>query len=190
MEYIVGFVLALFKIALQATAYATILLWIVSLISRKVLIIRNLIVNIDGWEFWQCGFVVVYVGLFLFSLTYWGDHGLGDSVRLPLGYGEEIVELNGTETLFEGKAPFMVSDMGGAQSVNRFQVTDETLCGQAERTSYFTYNMATKTSRVFADAQAYSAYAASHGLPPSEDFQPFWKHYQRYWGGWRFWLLA
>ncbi|RZK29512.1 MAG: hypothetical protein EOO63_08905 [Hymenobacter sp.] len=184
MEYLAGFIFTLFKIAIQSGLYATAALWLVGLTSTLKRI------GYDGWQIWQRLFVVAYAALFLFSCTYWGDHGLGDSKRLPLGHGEEIVELNGNETSFMGRAPFMVSDMGGTQQLNKFQVVDDILCGQAEQTAYFTYNLATKESRVFTDSLTYNAYAAPRGLPPSSEFQSFGKHYIRYWGGWRFWLLA
>lgn len=190
MEYLFGFVCTLFKIAIQAGLYATFALWLVGLVASRYPNNALRRTRYDGWEIWQRIFVIVYVALFLFSCTYWGDHGLGDSARLPLGHGEEIVELNGTETSFEGRNPFIVSDMGGAQQVDKFQVADEILCAQAEGKHYFTYNLATKESRVFADSLDYNGYAALRGLPASTEFQSFWKHYKRYWAGWRFWLLA
>lgn len=64
------------------------------------------------------------------------------------------------------------------------------LYGQASDKSYFVYNLITKEQQHFADGSAYNAYAVSLGLPPSGELESFWKQYGRYWGGWRFWLLA
>jgi len=190
MEYLFGFVFTLIKIALQASAYATAATWLVGLAAarRPTSVLKHL--GRDGWQVWQRSFMVACVVLFGFSCTYWGDHGLGDSARLPLGHGEELVALNGDETYFTGQTPFGVSDMGGAQQIDKFRVADEILCGQAEQTAYFSYNLATKEHRVFADSLAYNAYAISHGLPASHELETFWQQYRRYWGGWRFWLLA
>jgi hypothetical protein len=190
MEYLLALVFTLFKIAIQAGIYATLVGWLLRLVTSQHPTNSLGQATQPSHLLWKCHFVVVYMVLFLFSCTYWGDHGLGDSARLPLGHGEEITELNGTETFFEGRVPFRIADMAGAQQVAKFQVTDEILCGQAEETFYFTYNLATKENLVFADAQEYNAYAAPHGLPASSELTPFWQQYKRYWGGWRFWLLA
>ncbi|GAA4501613.1 hypothetical protein GCM10023172_23750 [Hymenobacter ginsengisoli] len=191
MEYLFGFICTLFKIAIQAGLYVTAALWLTGLAARRpTSLVKLKRMGYAGWQLWRRLFVVTYMALFVFSCTYWGDHGLGDSARIPLGHGEEMSELNGTDTYFEPKAPFVISDMGGAQQIDKFKVVDDILCGQAEETRYFTYNLVTKQSRVFADSLAYNAYAAPRGLPPSGELESFWKQYSRYWGGWRFWLLA
>lgn len=190
MEYLAGFVFTLFKIAVQAGVYATVLLWLLGRLAahRPARLVKR--INYDGWHLWRILFGGVYAALFLFSCTYWGDHGLGDSARLPLGYGEEMAEINGTETYFTAAVPFKVSDMAGAQDIAKFKVANDILCAQAEETHYFAYNLATKENQVFADAQAYNAYAGPRGLPASGELETFWRQYGRYWGGWRCWLLA
>jgi hypothetical protein len=190
MEYLFGFLFTLFKIAIQASLYATAARWLAQRADARQ--VNNALVRASrhGRQFWQRSFVVAYVALFLFSCTYWGDRGLGDSARIPLGHGEEMSEINGNETSFDGSKPFIVSDMAGDQQVDRFQIANEVLCAQAEQKRYFTYNLVTKEHHVFADSLEYSAYAVPRGLPPINEFQSFWKHYKRYWGGWRFWLLA
>ncbi|MGI4761476.1 MAG: hypothetical protein ACRYF0_12250 [Janthinobacterium lividum] len=190
MEYLFGLVFTLFKIAIQASFYATAARWLAQLADARQLDNALVRASRQKRQFWRRGFVVAYAALLLFSCTYWGDHGLGDSARIPLGHGEEMSEINGTETYFTAKAPFTVADMDGAQEITKFQVADEVLCGHAEQTSYFSYNLVTKEHHVFADSIEYNAYAVAHGLPASGELQPFWKHYRRYWGGWRFWLLA
>jgi hypothetical protein len=190
MEYLFGFIFTLFKIAIQASFYATAATWLIGLATTRYPNSALRRIGYDGWLVWQHSYFVAFIGLFLFSCTYWGDHGLGDSARIPLGHGEEMSEINGNETFFEGGKPFMVSDMAGSQQVDKFQVANNVLCAQAERKRYFIYNLATKKSRVFTDSLEYNAYAAPRGLPASNKLQSFWRHYKRYWGGWRFWLLA
>lgn len=190
MEYLFGFVFTLLKIAIQASFYAALacgLAWLTNTLPANN---ARLWASRQGWRLWQRSFVVAYAALFLFSCTYWGDHGLGDSARIPLGHGEEMQQINGTDAYFEGSMPFTVSDMAGSQQVDKFQVADEILCAQAERPFYFTYNLVTKEHHVFTDSLTYSAYATPRGLPPSSELQSFWKQYNHYWGGWRFWLLA
>ncbi|RZK29077.1 MAG: hypothetical protein EOO63_09825 [Hymenobacter sp.] len=141
----------------------------------------------DRRNFWQRSFIVAYAGLFLFSFTYWGDHGLGDSARLPIGHGEEIVEINSMAAYFEASVPITLPT--DAPIVDRFRVASDVLCGRAGE-SYFTYDLATKQQQLFADSQEYNAYARLHSLPGASELQSFRKAYASYWGGWRFWLLA
>jgi hypothetical protein len=185
MEYLFGFVFKLFKIAIQAALYATAVRWLAQQADARQL--NNALVRASrhGRQFWRRSFVVTYVALFLFSCTYWGDHGLG-SARLPLGYGEAMEEID-TNAYFEASAPFKLPT--DEPWVDKFQVADDILCGQASDKSYFIYNLATKENQLFGDAQEYNAYAIPRGLPASGKLESFWKQYSRFWNGWRFWLL-
>jgi hypothetical protein len=185
MEYLFGLVFTLFKIAIQASVYATVARWLARQADARL--VDNVLVRASrqGRQFWRRSFAVAYGALFVFLCTYWGNRGLG-SARIPLGHGEAIEEID-TEAYFEASAPFRETN---EQWVNEFQIADDTLCGQAGDKSYFIYNLATKAHQLFGDAQEYNAYAAPRGLPLSSKFESFGKHYSRYWGGWRFWLLA
>jgi hypothetical protein len=186
MKYLFSFVFKLVKIAIQASLYAMAARWLAQQADARQ--IDNVLVRAsrNGRQFWQRSFVVAYVTLFLFSCTYWGDHGLG-SARLPLGYSESIEEID-TEAYFEASVPFKLRT--DEPWVSEFQVADRILCGQASDKSYFIYNLATKENRLFDNAHEYNVYAIAHGLPASGKLESFWKQYSRYWGGWRFWLLG
>jgi hypothetical protein len=188
MEYLFGFVCTLIKIALQASVYASVLHWLARLADARLVNYPLVRASRDKRRFWRRSFAIAYGGLFLFSCTYWGDHGLGDHARLPIGHGEAIEELNGIETYFEAETPLKVAT--DQPFIDRFQVAGDVLCGQASDKSYFAYNLITKEQQSFADSLAYSTYATPRGLAPISEFQSFWKQYSRYWGGWRFWLLA
>ena len=131
---------------------------------------------------------MAYAGLFLFSCTYWGNHGLGDSARIPLGHGEAIEETNGAEAYFDAEVPLQLST--DQPFIAKFQVADDVLCGQANDNSFFVYSLITKEQQHFANEREYNAYAKPRGLAVSGELQSFWKQYGYYWGGWRFWLLA
>ncbi|MBO2009913.1 hypothetical protein [Hymenobacter negativus] len=126
--------------------------------------------------------------MFVFSFTYWGNHGLGDYARIPLGNGEAMQEINGMEAYFETDVPLELSS--DQPFIDSFQVADDVLCGQANDKTFFTYNLVTKQQRHFGDAQEYATYATQHGLPAVREFKSFGAHYSSYWSGWRFWLLA
>ena len=186
MEYIFGFFFTLFKIAIQASLYATLVRWLAQRADARQ--VDNALVRASrqSKQFWRRSFMVAYGALFVFSCTYWGDHGTG-SARLPLGHGEAMNEVD-TEAYFEASVPFKLPT--DSPWVSEFKVADEVLCGQASDKSYFIFNLATKENRLFGDAAEYNAYAAPRGLPASSELESFWEQYKRYWGGWRFWLLA
>jgi hypothetical protein len=188
MEYLFGFVLTLLKIAIQASVYATVARWLARLADARQVNSALVRASRAGRQFWRRSFVVAYGALFLFSCTYWGDHGLGDHARLPIGHGEAVEELNGIETYFEAEPPLKLST--DQPFIDTFQVTNDILCGQASDKSYFAYDLATKEQRIFANDAEYTAYAGLRGLAPISEFRSFWQQYGHYWGGWRFWLLA
>ena len=189
MEYLFGFVCTLIKIALQASVYAWVVYWLAHWADTRLALDSALgRASRNRKKFWRRSFAASYGALFLFSCTYWGDHGLGDHARLPIGHGEAIEELNGIETYFEASPRLQVAT--DQPFIDRFQVAGDVLCGQASDKSFFTYNLATKEQQHFADSSEYDAYARPRGLAPIGEFQSFWKQYGRYWGGWRFWLLA
>jgi hypothetical protein len=128
------------------------------------------------------------LALFFIANTPWGDHGIGDYARIPLGNGEIIEEINGTEAYFQTEMPLKLST--DQPFIDSFEVANDVLCGKASDESFFTYDLVTKQQHVFADSQGYTAYASQHSLPSITDFKSFDKQYHDYWGGWRFWLLA
>lgn len=185
MEYLFGFVFTLLKIALQAAIYATLLRWLAR--QADTWHLNNTLVRAsrNSKQFWRRSFMVAYGSLFLFSCTYWGNHGLGDSEYIPVGHGETVEEINGMVASF---APLQLPS--GAPIVSRFEVGSGVLCGQAADSSYFAYDLVTKQQRLFADDQEYADYASQHSLPTSGELTSFRTQYARYWNGWRCWLLA
>lgn len=185
MEYLLGFVFTLFKITIQASCYATAARWLAQLADARQ--VNNALVRASrlGKQFWRRSFVVAYAALFLFSCTYWGDHGLGDSARVPVGRGEVVEEINGIATYFEP-----LSLPSGAPLITSFQAGNDRLCGLANDGSFFVYDLALGQQHLFADSQEYTNYAAHYGLPAVSEFRSFREQYSRYWSGWRFWLLA
>jgi hypothetical protein len=186
MEYLFGFFFTLFKIGIQASLYATLVRWLARLADARQVDNAFVRASRNRKQFWRRSFIVAYGALFVFSCTYWGDHGTG-SDRLPLGHGEAMNEVD-TAAYFEASVPFKLPT--DSPLVSEFKVADDVLCGQASDKSYFIFNLATKENRLFGDAAAYNAYAAPRGLPASSELESFWQQYKRYWGGWRFWLLA
>ena len=185
MEYLFGFVCTLVKIAILASIYATVARWLARLADARQLDNALVRASRNRRPFWRRSFAVAYAALFLFSCTYWGDHGLGDYARLPIGHGETVEEINGMTAYFDS-----LSLPSGAPKLTTFQEANGILCGLASDGTFFTYDLSTDQQRLFADGQEYTDYAQQHELPAISEFLSFEQQYNRYWGGWRFWLLA
>jgi hypothetical protein len=188
VEFLFHFIFTLIKIALQASVYATILLFLVAAYAGFYPHSALARASTRPKRFWWLGGFCISAALLLFSFTYWGNHGLGDYARIPLGHGEAMEEINGMEAYFEAEVPLKLS--ADRPFIESFQVADDVLCGQANDKSFFTYDLVTKQQRSFSDASEYATYAAQHSLPAVSELKPFGKQYSDYWGGWRFWLLA
>ena len=52
-------------------------------------------------KYWFVFGLSISIGLFIYSFTYWGNHGLGDSARIPIGNFKEVGETNGTDSYIE-----------------------------------------------------------------------------------------
>jgi hypothetical protein len=188
MEYLFSLIFTIVKVLLQASAYATLLLILAKMYAKFSPNSKVAQLASNGRRFRRLSGLIVLLGLFFIANTPWGDHGLGDYARIPLGNGEIIEQINGMEAYFQAEAPLKLST--DQPFIDSFAVAGDVLCGKASDKSFFTYDLATKQQRIFADSQEYTAYANEHALPAITDFKSFDKHYHDYWGGWRFWLLA
>jgi len=188
MEYLFGLIFTTVKTLLQASAYATLLLILARTYASFSPDSKMAKLASNGRQFRRLSGLVAVLALCFIANTPWGDHGLGDYARLPLGNGEVIEQINGMEAYFQAEAPLELST--DQPFIDSFEVANDVLCGKASDESFFTYDLVTKQQRIFADSQEYTAYASEHALPAIIDFKSFDKQYHAYWGGWRFWLLA
>jgi hypothetical protein len=94
MEYLFGLVFTILKVLIQASAYAALLLILARMYAgfspnSKV---ANLTSN--GRRFRRFSGLIALLSLFLIANTPWGDHGIGDYARIPVGNGEIIEQIN------------------------------------------------------------------------------------------------
>ena len=124
---------------------------------------------------------IVSIMLLVFSFTYYGNKGLGDESRIPLGHGQAMLESD-QSAYFEPK--------GKSEQVHVkvYALKGDNL-SMAVDSGYKVYNLRTQGVVNFSDGQMYDAFAFSYGLPLSLQLQSFKAQYVQYWGGWRFWLL-
>lgn len=176
MTTLLHFLFTVIKSYLLAVVYAPIIwiLWVMILKALK---------KYTGFKWRKVFQVYVITGLLLivFSFTYYGDHGLGDESRIPLGHGEAIKQ--GDEFAY-----FTPKGTSKQVHVKTFVLKGDNLCMSVD-SGYKVYNLKTKGVVNFSEGQMYDAFAFSYGLPLSLQLQNFRSQYDKYWSGWRFWLL-
>jgi len=166
------FVFEIFKIALQAAFYSSIVLF---LILNRISVINRL-----GEIKFKTTFFTIAGLMFLFSFTYYGDHGLGDDANLPLGHGE-------TMNSSDGYAYFYLKP-DTQINIDSFLVCNEHLCF-ASKNSYYDYQLGSGKWDKFNSRKDYDSYSSAHNLPRVNEFKTFYPQYDAYWNGWRFWFL-
>jgi len=176
MEALGHFIFELFKIAILSVAYAGVLFWVGALFLR----LTKRDATFSRRKFF-CTYLVLYGILLVFSFTYYGDHGLGDSYHIPLGHGETM-SAGDMYAYFEPGGKLEQID------IESYQVKGDYLC-IATDSGYLVYNLSTRESINFDTKQEYNTYALKHNLPDADLFLDFFKQYDNYWSGWRFWTM-
>lgn len=147
-------------------------------------------VSSEKLRFWFLNGALISLSIFIFSTTHWGSHGLGDYARIPLNYGKEIIQINGTQAFIEN-----IDYKHGDLSVSAFATTPHYVVGKAKNRmaehpeEYFSWFLPTNNIQYFYSKNTYKNYAKKNNLPDPSEFKSFWEHYNDYWNGWRFWML-
>ncbi len=175
MEALGHLLFELVKIALLSFIYTA----FVFLCRAILLKLKKEKVNFN-WRNFKFAYKILYGILFIFSFTYYGNHGLGDEFNIPLGY---------SETMKAGDlyAYFIPSGTSNQIHVNNYLVRNDNLCASVD-SGYIVYNLNTKKMINFYTGQQYNNYALSHNLPVNNQLVEFFDQYKAYWNGWRFWV--
>lgn len=182
------FIFMLIKIAIQATVYATLTFIIMYVLSKttEIGIIKKWM-NRKFLTWWVTG-LTFSIGLFFFAFSYWGNHGLGDSARLPVGHGQAIHNGDGVWTYFYPDLEKTYNQL----HINDFALKDDKICAEQAKeneSKYIVFDFKTSELIEFQSQQEYEKYATKHDLPETAEFKDFLKHYHDFWSGWRFYLL-
>lgn len=193
MEVLFHLVFELIKISILGCLYATIIIYLLKLIAKfkpSYWIERILKRKKRAW--FVIGFLVS-ISLFTFLFSYWGNHELGDSGRIPIGYEKEILNTNWTKyAKFEG----VKSQDGNDIYTTKFIIEGNKLCGNYDsdfydyKNSYFIYDLELNLLTEFKTELEYNNYAVKNEIPKTNELLSFETNYGNYWNGWRFWLLA
>ncbi|MCX6180421.1 MAG: hypothetical protein NT150_00645 [Bacteroidetes bacterium] len=185
MFAIAHLIFMLLKIAILAVAYATIVLIVLYILSKTTkLKLAEKWMQSKFLTWWLTGLIFSIV-LFFYAFSYWGNHGLGDSSCIPVGYGQTIYCGDGVYTYF-----YENPDGSSYQRhINNFSISDEYLCAEQDKNKYVVFNLETSQTTELQNKEEYEKFAIKNNLPATTDFKEFYFHYNNYWNGWRFYLL-
>ena len=192
MEVLFHFVFQLIKIGILASIYASILIGILLIIGKfkkTEYLERIKLAKRKSW--FSFGFLIS-IGLFIFSFTYWGNHGLGDGPMIPIGHWKTIENTNWTEY---GYLKGQKTRDGIDIETTQFKVTNEKLCGNLKswfydfENTYFVLDLKTDEMTEFKTESEFNKYAENNKLPKSNELLSFEENYRNQWSGIRFLLL-
>ncbi|MGG5210869.1 hypothetical protein ACQWU4_18265 [Chryseobacterium sp. MIQD13] len=136
--------------------------------------------------------MIIYSLLFVFMFTHWGNHGFGDSARIPLknGLALENIDWNAVAYIEEIK-----TENNSTLETTKFLITDNQLLGNLESNfydysnKYFVLDIKTKKLTEFKDEKSFDIYLHKNTSSGRNNLLNFEDNYHKYWNGWKFWLL-
>ena len=192
MEVLFHFIFQLIKIGILASLYSTILIGILLVIGKFKTTVFLKRVKSEKKKYWFTFGFLISIGLFIFSFTYWGNHGLGDGPMIPIGNWETIENTNWTEY---GYLKGQKTSDGNEIETTQFKVENDKLCGNLKswfydyENSYFVLDLKTDEMTEFKTESEFNEYSENNKLPKSNELLSFEENYRNRWGGIRFLLL-
>ena len=188
MEYLGHFLFEVVKITILGFIYSTILFFIYKNLPKNK--------KPEWCEKWLKSknilWLLISFILFVHMFTPYGNHGLGDSARIPITFTKEISNVNWTEY---GSLNGIKSTEGNDIEVTLFKVENNCIYGNLNsgfydyKNAYFIYDIETDNLKEFITEKEYNEYVTAKNLPKSNELKSFTENYRKYWSGWRFFLL-
>lgn len=190
MEALFHLVFELIKISILGSVYAIMTFLIFKMISKF---------KPDSWfervtkkklKFWFLSSFIISVSLFAFMFTHYGDHGLGDSARIPIGHCRSIQEINGNQAYIQDLEAGI-----SAYDIDKFIITNDFVYGnlgsqlRESDGEYFLYDLEQNKLITFQSAERFHSVLSENELPPDVAYEDFHYYYHQHWSGWRLWLL-
>jgi len=196
MTAILELLLVIAKTTILSALYATILFFIVFVVSKTTNI--NWAKRALKFRFWlMLGFAIAIM-LFASSLSYRQDTGLGDNSKIPVGYGQTIQSEDFAWTYFYPD-PNKTEPNQDELIIGNYKIADRFLCAEVSHQNtnsptydYIVYDLKNKSLQTFLSEQEYVDYASKHSLPMTKEFSDFRQHYHEYLDNkpkWKTWLL-
>lgn len=190
MFYLIGLVFLILKIAVQASIYSTIILFAFFIVAKTThLSFPKKLMKHKFISWFITGFIISILFI-VYAFSYWGNRGLGDYARIPIGNDYEVGNIDGASTYFEG------ADNPGRQAfLNRFAIYEDKLCAEFYgfnaddcKDCVIILDIYSGQTKEFHSTKEYEAYASVLHLPLKKDFKDFFANYWDYWGGRVFFL--
>jgi hypothetical protein len=187
------------KICVLACVYASLFL----LILRLAASIKPKgwwdIISVNKIRFWFRSGFLMSVALFLFMFTYYGDHGLGDNARIPIGHMRAVHQADSYYT-------YLQNSEGGQLRIVKFKVENNNLYAETQQNFKTEDNNAETQYKFNADEKEFVIWNlqtdkwksyktkkefinSANNIPDPDSYKFFSEIYSQYWYGWRFWLL-
>lgn len=178
----------LIKISILSSIYAALLLAAFRITGNKKPESWFYRVSRNKFRLWFRSGLIISVSLFIFMFTYYGNHGFGDSARVPVGHGRSIQQVDGVQAYIQEDGVSMLP-------IDKFIVTDDFVYGMAGDFNenydgnFFFYDLASNIVTSFTREKDYLEFLKKKGVNDTADYKDFYHYYSEYWGGWRFWTL-
>ena len=188
MESAGHFIFELLKIALLGYVYATLLILLFKTIAQYYPNEHYVAAFQSKKRLW----LRISAALLFFMFTPWGNHGLGDSARIPVGFTRSVQNINWNEYARFGSVK---SSEGNEIEMTRFKIANNKLCGNLDsdfddfKNAFFICDLSNSKMTEFKSQNEYDNHAMQHGLPKADELLSFSDNYSDYWHGWRFFLL-
>lgn len=188
MEVLFHAIFELIKISILGSIYATLALIVFKIVAYFKPHSWFNKVSKKKLRFWLSSGFFISFGLVIFMVTYWGDHGLGDNARVPIGHFKTVKQINGDVAYIENK--------GGEQlGIKNFTFDNDNFYGETqkelngEKGDYVVWDLRTDEWKFYKTEEEYIEVANHNNYPKPDKFEDFGNFYSRYWNGLRFWLL-
>lgn len=192
MEVLFHLIFTIVKIAILGSIYATLILLAFLIIGKIKPESWFAKVSKEKKQLWFSSGFVISILIIIYAFTYWGNHRLGDSARIPIGHWKSINQINGVWAYIDD-----LDYKAGQINIKEFAMTKDFLCAKTDISTvdehpgkFVIWNLKTNEVEFYSTAEQYTEYARQNKLPMISNFKKFNEHYRDYWSGWRFWLLA
>lgn len=188
MESLFHFIFELFKISILSCFYATIAVILFKLIGSFNKESWYYKVSKNTYGFWIKSIFISGFVLFFFMFTHYGNHGLGDSARVPMRHFKTVKEINANTAYIE-------NGDGEQVSIKSFTFDSDNLYAEIdkdmfdEKGDYIVWDLRADKYFFYTTYNDYINTAKQNNYPLPDDFKKFWHHYSQHWHGWRFFLL-
>ena len=188
-------IVTLIHCLLLSLLYSGVLLLVVLLIAKttKLSFISGVIAR--KLYFWCFCIPILFVMLILYRFSYERDNGLGETVMVPIGYGQRVFYSDGGMVYFyPNPDAYDPEDF----DIGKFTVSQNKLCAEVIRDyshspdyNFIVYDLEKKAGIPLSTFNDYTQYAQVNNLPLPKEFNDFSYHYKKITTKpkWKVWLL-